>query len=85
MSNSQTLTAEPTTEPKKRRRRASNYMVLRRSKPGGTGDQFSLEASEPSAKECIQQIIAGRIQGELLIVCVRRRLTSVVEETVTLT
>lgn len=69
--------------PKKRRtRKASNYLVLRKLSDGhgqavATGDidnaAYELVVSNGTVKGCLKKIMDDKIEGELTIVCVRRK------------
>jgi hypothetical protein len=74
-------------EPKKRgKRRQSDYIVLEviREASGSVHHDYSAVSEGPSVKACIKSIEEKKIAGELIIVCVRRRITSTVKEVVEL-
>ena len=68
-------------------RKQSNYMVF---KDIGDSDsegrqRYLSVATGATVKACIKSIVDGKIAGALLVVCVRRRLTAEVQETLKLT
>ena len=70
---------------KKRKRRASQYMVLRSTEAIVTSDSakatvYVQVAEGKSPKDCEKAIRDGLIVGELLVCCVRRRVTTAKQE-----
>ena len=81
---------EPAKEAKKRigKRKQSSYIVLKTvdvAEVGTAPPEYKTVAEGGSVKACIKAIEDGKIVGKLLIVCVRRRLLSEVQETLKLT
>jgi hypothetical protein len=78
----------------KRRRKASNYLVLVECEPlrvglttsgeGPGAGSFVQQAEGATAKECLKAIHEKKLTGKLLVVCVRRRITATVEQVVKL-
>lgn len=74
--------------PKKRRsRRASNYIVLRKIPaipPNNTADplpeHYDVVARNGTTNGCVEQIVKHQIAGDLLIVCVRKRFTTSLQQ-----
>ncbi len=86
--------AEPAKEkePKKRGKRKQNsYIVFKQVhitsnvQEPESPDEYVMVAEGASIKSCIKAIEDGKIVGKLVIVCVRRRLLSEVQETLKLT
>lgn len=86
MSETEAKEAKPAKKPRAKRK-ASDFLVLCKqddSEDGVEMHDYSTVADGASIKACMKTITEKKIVGELLIVCVRRRLTSEVEERVKL-
>lgn len=64
----------------KKKRRASEYMVL-----NGVETGWQTVAHGNSITEVLDLVVEKKITGELLVVCVRQRLKSEIQESVKLT
>ena len=74
-------TAETPVKPPRKKRGASKFIVLKRA-PSDSADFYSNVAEGTTIDACRKAIIDGKIEGDLMIVCVRFRLISTKRETV---
>jgi hypothetical protein len=80
------LTPETPAVPKKTRakKKPSNFLVLKDvnagRKDGAVSDTYTVVASNGNLKSCRKKIIAEKLEGELVIVCVRQRVTTKLQQ-----